>query len=198
MGGIIFGKRKRRNQWGFTLIEIVIAMAISGLILVGTATLLYQIAVSSGDSTDRTQARLEIQYVSFWIGEDVIQASEVRIGSTSAINGFPYNPVLDGTHPFLVLKQQLPGKVIWTRYDVKDIKDKLGRDLWKLYRTEGIDGNNSVTIAENLDPFFTKCYRDGTQDVLVLELASKVDRMEASASFTLNPRSGDVTWGTWP
>ena len=188
---IEFWKQIKRSQLGFTLIEMMIAIAIGGIILVSTAALFRQIVVSSSDSSDRTQARLEVQYVSFWIGEDVIQAQEVEIGNITAARC---------PNPFLTLK--LPGGVSSTvTYCVEDIKDKLDRDLWRLYRTKGV--GQQITVAENLDPLLTKCYQrqggNGTLvDVLVLEVASKVDRMESSGFFEINPRFGNVTWVAVP
>ena len=187
MGGIIFGKRNRGNQLGFTLIEMVIAIAISSIVLVSAAALFHQLVVFGGDSSDRTQARLEVQYVNFWISEDVIQAQEVEIGN-----------ITDATcpNPFLTLKWTAGGRNSTVTYCVEDMTDKLGSNLWKLYRTKDA---RQIIVAENLDPLFTRCYQkqsgNGTLvDILVLEVASKVDRMEASASYEINPRFGNVTW----
>ena len=187
MGGIIFGKRNRCNQLGFTLVELMIATALGAIILGGAAALLHQIVVSGADSSDRAQARLEVQYVNFWISEDVIQAQEVEIGN-----------ITDATcpNPFLTLKWTAGGRNSTVTYCVEDMTDKLGSNLWKLYRTKDA---RQIIVAENLDPLFTRCYQkqsgNGTLvDILVLEVASKVDRMEASASYEINPRFGNVTW----
>ena len=192
MRGSIFGRRNTGNQLGFTLIEMVIATAVGGIVLVATAALFSQIVISSGDSSDRTQVRLEVQYVSFWIGEDVIQAQEVEIGNITAARC---------PNPFLTLKWNAGGGNQTVTYCVEDIKDKLDRDLWMLYRTEGLW--QKTTVAENLDPLLTKCYQkqvgNGTLvDVLVLEVASQVDSMEASGFFEMNPRFGNVTWVALP
>jgi prepilin-type N-terminal cleavage/methylation domain-containing protein len=190
MGGI-FRKRSRSSQLGFTLIELMIAIALGGVILAGSAALLRQIVISGGDSSDRTQARLEVQYVNFWVSEDVIQAQEVQIGDISAARC---------PTPFLTLKWTAEGVNNTVTYCVEDVKDKLGRSLWKLYRSKGV---GQITVAENLDPLLTRCYQkqsgNGTSlNVLVLEVASKVDRMEASASYEISPRFGNVTWTVAP
>lgn len=191
MGGIILDKRSRKSQLGFTLIELMIAIAIGGIVLAGSAALLRQIVISGGDSSDRTQARLEVQYVNFWLSEDVIQAQEVEIGNISAARC---------PNPFLTLRWSVNGVNNTVTYCVEDVTDKLNRNLWKLYRTKGA---GQITVAENLDPLLTNVYQkrlgNGTlANVLVLEVASKVDRMEASASYEISPRFGNVTWTTGP
>ena len=183
MGGSIFGKRNRCNQLGFTLVELMIATALGAIILGGAAALLHQIVVSGADSSDRAQARLEVQYVNFWISEDVIQAQEVEIGN-----------ITDARCPdaFLTLRWTAAAGNSTVTYCVKDKPDQ---DLWELYRTKDA---RQIRVAENLDPWLTKCYQKQLGNgilvnVLVLEVASRVDRMEANAYYEISPRVGNET-----
>ncbi len=184
MGGSIFGKRSRKNQSGVTLVELMIATALAAVILAGSAVLLHQIVVSGADSSDRAQARLEVQYVNFWLSEDVIQAQEVEIGDIATVRC---------PDAFLTLRWTAGAGNSTVKYCVKD---KPGEDLWELYRTKDA---RQIRVAENLDPLLTKCYQkpsgNGTLlNVLVLEVASRVDRMAANAYYEISPRFGNVTW----
>ena len=196
-GGIRLSKRGRCSQPGFTMIELVIAVAISAVILVGSGAALRALIVSTGDSSDKTLARLEVQYANFWIGDDVVQADEVTIGN---ITGVRYPT------PFLYIRNwnigyyEGHGEVQWVEYSVEDMKDKLDRDLWRLYRKTN---SGTTVVAEYLDPLLTSCSQkqlgNGTLvNVLVLEVASQVDNQSAKGSYEISPRASNVIWGVMP
>jgi len=162
--------------------ELVIAIAISAVILVGIGAALRVILVSSADSTNKALARIEVQYADSWIGDDVVQAQSVSMGSSSnGWGGFPLN--ISWTTP-------QPGNIT---YSIQPITDKLGRNLWSLCRTTN---SGTATVAEYLNPLLTSCSLGfGTfGNVLVLNVASEVDTYSASASYTITPRAGNVTW----
>ena len=175
-------KRSKSSQPGFTLMELVIAIAISAVILVGIGAALRVILVSSADSTNKALARIEVQYADSWIGDDVVQAQSVSMGSSgNGWGGFPLN--ISWTTP-------QPGNIT---YSIQPITDKLGRNLWSLCRTTN---SGTATVAEYLNPLLTSCSLGfGTfGNVLVLNVASEVDTYSASASYTITPRAGNVTW----
>jgi len=196
-GGIRLSKRSRCGQLGFTMVELVIAVAISAVILVGSGAALHALLVSTGDSSDKTLARLEVQYANFWISEDVMQATEVDIGNITDVR-YP-NPFLYlfwNTWPYGEVQ------VHTVEYSIEDMKDKQDRNLWRLYRTTDADTTNPKTtvVAEYLDPLLTSCTQkqlgNGTLiNVLVLEVASQVDDKMARGSYEINPRASTVTWG---
>ena len=187
-GGITYRRRVKRSQPGFTLVELVIAVAIGAIILAGGVAILRAMLVSTQDSTDKELAMLEVQYVNFWIGEDTIQAQKVEVGNTSG-PGFPltlnWMDVLKGNTTVI--------------YDVAYM-DKPDQDLWRLSRVKTDDeGTGNLTVAEYLDPSLTICYQkqlgNGTPiNVLVLNVASQVNRKSASGSYEVNPRFGNTTW----
>ena len=188
-GGSRLSMRSRRSQLGFTMVELVIAVAVSAVILVGSGAALHAMLVSTGDSSDKTLARLEVQYANFWISEDVIQATEVDIGNITDLR-YPY-PFL-----YLWLDTWPYGGLQTVEYSVEDMKDKLNRDLWRLYRTTD---SGTTVVAEYLDPLLTSCSQkqlgNGTLvNVLVLEVASQVDNQRASGSYEINPRASNVMW----
>jgi hypothetical protein len=169
------------------MVELMIAIAIGGVILAGAVAILRPMIVSTGDSSDESLARFEVQSVDFWIGDDVVQAQSVSLGNSSN-GGFP-----------LIINWTTPQPTTIT-YDVETMKDNLARDLWRLYRT---NNSQKATVAEYLDPLLTSCSQkqlgNGTPiNVLVLNVASQVDRRSASGSYEINPRFGNVTWAVTP
>jgi hypothetical protein len=181
------------------MVELMVAIAISAVILVGSGAALRAMLVSTGDSSDKVLARLEVQYANFWISEDVMQATEVYIGNISDVSyptPFTFLQLFWNTWPYG------EGQVHTVEYSIEDMKDKLDRNLWRLYRTTDSDITNPTTtvVAEYLDPLLTSCTQkqlgNGTLiNVLVLEVASQVDDKMASGSYEINPRASTVTWG---
>jgi prepilin-type N-terminal cleavage/methylation domain-containing protein len=195
-------KQRKRSQLGFTLVEIVVALAVAALVLVGAAALMYYMVVGTGEQSDQVTARLQVQYVSFWIGEDVVQAQSISLGNYTTdagykVVGFPF-----------VLGCVDKDDVNYTvTYGVQDMKDNLGRDLMSLYRysTENSNSGN-ITVAQYLDPQGTECQfqQVGSHQVgnetydtykLVLEVTAMVNQRESSGTYEINPRAGNVTVG---
>jgi len=197
-----YRKQKKRSQLGFTLVELVVAISVGAVVLVGAAALMYYMVVGTGEESDQWLADLQVQYVSFWIGEDVVQAQSISLSNYTTdagytVVGFPF--VLT-----LTLEDPQAGTYTVT-YGVKDMKDNLGRDLLSLYRYSTEDSGN-LTVAQYLDPQGTTMYQpqqigshqvgDETYDTykLVLEVTAKVNQKQASGIYEISPRAGNFTW----
>ena len=173
------------------MVELMVAVAIAAVMLVGIGASLRAILVSSANSTNHALAMSEVQKVASWIGDDVVQAQNVSLGDYSN-GGFPL--IISWTRP-------QPGNVT---YGNKTVTDKLGRNLWELYRTTS---SGTAMVAQHLKPFdptdplgTTSCsplrLGNGTlENVLVMNVASQVDAYSASGSYQINPRAFDFTWG---
>ncbi len=177
-------RKQKRGQPGFTLIEMVVALAVAALILVGSAALMHYMVVATSNQSDQTTANLQVQYVSFWIGGDVVQAQTISLGN-STVSGFP-----------LVLTEAAQDGGNYTvTYSVEGMKDKLGRDLLTLSRARAGAGN--ITVAQYLDPASTQCFQkqsgNGTY-MLVLNVTAVVDQKQTSGRYEISPRAGNVTW----
>ncbi len=185
--------KKRKRQAGFTLIELVVAVAISAIIMGGASVLLWQLAVSSSSTTNQAIANLQVHYVSSWIGQDVIQAGNITLGGNATTGNFPLTIVIP-TYDNATMETV----TYWT----ENMRDKLGNELWKLNRTEaypGVAGNSTSMIAEYLDPQSTGLCAVGNItriDALRLRVGAIVDTEEAAAIYAINPRR-DVTNVTW-
>jgi len=179
VNALVSGKRERRNQLGFTLAEFIVAIAVSALIVVGSLVLLrYMIAVAA-DNRDKTMATLQVQYVGFWISEDVVQAQTIELGDS---NGFP----------LIITWTEWDGDVNEVTYTVDTEK----RELERGHKVNGESYGTSV-VSEYLDPGATECSRRNLDDVLVdalvLEVTATVDRSEASSTYEIHPRAF-VVW----
>jgi prepilin-type N-terminal cleavage/methylation domain-containing protein len=83
---MIFRKTKlfHKNQSGFSLIEVVISMAITGFIGLGAAMSSAQIMNETSRNNDFTTASRNAMNAVFWMGRDVQMAQTI-----SGVTGFP-------------------------------------------------------------------------------------------------------------
>jgi prepilin-type N-terminal cleavage/methylation domain-containing protein len=181
------GWRSGKSRPGFTLAELMVALAVGAIILGGSMAMLYRMVTVSSEHRDETMAVLQVQFVGFWISEDVVQAQEVIIGET---------PQADGE--LLTVR--------WTEWDGDEnrvsytVSDMENEDLWRLTRTHfrrpGGSGEwesaGDATIAEYLDRDMTFCewtYDDTSDLVLTVEVFANVDGSEATATYGVHPRA---------
>jgi prepilin-type N-terminal cleavage/methylation domain-containing protein len=182
-------KQKKESQRGFTLVELMIAIAVSAMIMVGSMQLLSHMVVTSAQNRANTMAMLQVQYVGFWITEDVVQARPAQVTLTD-----PLNP---GASHF-------PLTIQWTQWNGVEHKVEYsysveGDETWKLSRHEwytpkgGSEVDNGMTVVgESLDPAGTRCEWDtggNATNVLKLDVTANVDGKLASRTYEINPRS---------
>ncbi len=172
MIALVSGRQKRRGQLGFTLIELMIAIAVSAFIVVGSLVLLSHMIIVTAENRDETMAVLQVQYVGFWISEDVLQAQSVEVGDS---NGFPLTAT-------------------WQEWDgdVNEVTYSVEGEVWTLTREHKVNGESygTIVVGEYLDPSSTRCFwHETSEDVLVVEVTATVDRNEASSRYEVHPRA---------
>ena len=184
--------RLLKKESAFTLAELLVAIALGALVLVGTMTIARYLVLGSAQSAERTIARLEAQYVNLWLSEDVVRAQSIYFGNTTG-TGFPLE----------VSWTDSAGVTNNVTYSFVDIDEVTG--LGQLTRTlETIpgEGNSTSLVAENLDTAATMCYRKtktvGEEqepvNVLVVDVTASVGLSEASSRYEIHPRRTVVSW----
>ncbi len=179
------GAPARGRPRGFTLVELMVALAVSAMIVVGSAWIMRQVVMVAAENRYDTMATVNVQVVGFWINEDVVQAQRIDLGDPGGI-GFPLT--IEWT--------EWNGDRDRVTYGVEGMVDALGRDLWRLSREHerntgsGYVSMGSVFVGEHLDPGDTSCYwSEDSEDVLVLEVTARFDQSEASSRYEMHPRA---------
>jgi prepilin-type N-terminal cleavage/methylation domain-containing protein len=178
---LLSGKQNKKSQLGFTLAEVVIAIAISAILLVGSFELVSHMVIASAKNRANTMAMLQVQYVGFWVTEDVVQARPGDVNPGSA-QGFPLT-------------------IEWTAWngDFNQITYSVEGQVWTLsrhyqYTPKGgsvIDEGTTV-VGQYLDPNGTSCEwvtGGNATNVLELDVTANVDGKVATRTYDINPRS---------
>ena len=166
------------NQKGFTLVELVVVVAITSLILGVTSSIAVQLFVSSGDNSDRMTAYQQVQNAGLWVKHDAVMAQDVVLDD-------PQTPVSE----FITL--------YWTDWDVNSyrvaytLEDAPG-GLKELKRSCFIpDGDDwllqaSTFVANSIDPAKTSSSWDGK--LLTMQIAAQVGDEDETRTYQVMPR----------
>lgn len=78
------GRSLNKNQRGFTLIEIIIAIAIVGLIGAGVFATIFQVLAGNTQASNQMVAIRQVQNTGYWVSRDTLQADPDGINTTAA------------------------------------------------------------------------------------------------------------------
>lgn len=161
-----------RRQNGFTMIEMLVAVAIAGLIGGGVVMSIAQTVNTSAQNSDHTLAVNEFRNAVYWIRHDAKMAQTIQVDAGDS--GLP-----------LVLS--------WVEWDNSQHEITYDLDGGKLIRTKSVDGNEStMLVAENIDPALTSFEFVG--GMLSFDLTITVGEgsrtVTESQECTVDPRPG--------
>ena len=162
-----------KNQKGFTLIEILIAMAITGLIAGGITGAISHVIIGSARSTNHMTAVRQVQDAGYWVSRDAQMAQDITLTEPT---GFPLT--LD------ISVDMDPANDYTISYSL---------DGDKLKRQE--NGSPETLIAEYIDTDQTTCEfidtnEDNIDDTLILTITATVGTESETRIYEVIPRPG--------
>ncbi|MFH0942167.1 MAG: prepilin-type N-terminal cleavage/methylation domain-containing protein [Chloroflexota bacterium] len=163
-----------RDPAGFTLIEVLVALVITGLIGFGAAIAASQVMTQGGRNSDYTTASWHAMNAIYWIGRDAQMSQTVTPGG---VYGFPLN-------------------LSWTEWDNSEYEVTYTIEEGQLKRSYTIDGgapSRSVVASYiNATSASSSCQFSG--GVLTLKINATVGEGSNSQSVTklreITPRPG--------
>jgi prepilin-type N-terminal cleavage/methylation domain-containing protein len=165
-----------KNQLGFTLTEVILAIAIAGIITGGITTTIFSVVTGSARTSNHMTAVRQVQNAGYWVSHDAQMAQP---------NSIDDNP---SGGEFLVL-----GWTDWANDDHQVVYSLLADN--KLQRSHSINDGTAETaiIAEYINPAMTSCVftdtnDDDIDDTLIFEVTATVQQQTETRVYEAVPR----------
>lgn len=165
-------KKLKRDQRGLTLIELVIVIAITGLITTAITMTVFQVFNMNTRASNHMTAVSQVQHAGKLVSEDILEAQSVNATGSS---GFPLT--LTWT------EVGAPGDSHTIIYTLED------GELW---RSESVNGGNSTLtrVAEYINDNPADTYCDWDSEVLTFKVTATVGEQSETRVYEVKPRPG--------
>ncbi len=178
-------KKLHKDQRGLTLIELVIVIAITGLITAGITMTIFQVFNMNTRASNRMTAVSQVQHAGKLVSEDILEA---------------HPDMIDDNPPgevFLVLGWTARnGTVNAVNYTLEDMPSGEFMILWRKHYIDSVL-NSTTKVAEYIDPVETSCDCncadcDCEDDDLVLtfKVTATVGEQSETREYKVKPRPG--------
>ena len=159
--------RLMKNQKGFTLIELIVALAIASVIGVAATMTAHQVITIPVISNDSNTAINQVRNAVNWINRDVQSATPGSITTSPE---------------FLSMGQLEWESGTWTTHTVNYTLELADKELWRDY-----DGDvPGILIAQYIDT--ASCSWDDVEKVLTVNITVQVGTRTETRTFEVKPR----------
>jgi prepilin-type N-terminal cleavage/methylation domain-containing protein len=165
----------RKGQRGLTLVELVIVVALAGLVSIAITATAFQVFTFSARISNEMTAIRQVQQAGFWVSPDVMMAQDIEPGVSS---GFPL------TLNWTDLETDDAHEVVYTL-------ENMGNGLERLVREHSVNGANpdTMVVAEYIDQAGTSFVADG-DDGFKLTVTATVGGHSETRTYEVQPRVG--------
>ena len=161
-----------KHQRGFTLIEMLVAIALAGIITGGITMTISQVLTINSRVSNHMVAVRQVQQAGKEVSKDALQAQILELGSSSG----------------------LPLTLAWIEWETGDLHEvvytleNMSGGLKKLQRSHSVnDEEPTVTrIARYIDPDLTSCVCSG--GVLTFTVTGNVGGQSETRVYEVKPR----------
>lgn len=169
--------KQKIKEKGFTLLELLVAVALTGVVSMVVATTVLQMFSESERSTERLSASLQVANAGFWLERDTASAQSITVPTS-------------GT--FVIMQwTSWNGEQTNVAYSLVDSSN----GLKKLVRNYSVEGSTSVSafIADSIVAASTSAVLEtsgtATQTVLRTIIEAQVGNQNAARTYQFKPRA---------
>jgi len=117
------------RQKGFTLIEVLVAMAVGGILMAGVVLGIFQVSWGSLRSNDQVVALTDVNYAALWLKKDLQMAHTTGMTLGGSVVLSPENTVTLGWADFTSSFE--PPEADKTHFSIYSLTDS--GELWRTY-----------------------------------------------------------------
>lgn len=159
------------DQGGFTLLELIIAIAIAGLITAGITVAIMQILTVNHRASNHMIAVRQVQQAGKEVSKDTLQSQNITYDGSSG-----FNLTLAWKNP-----EDAPNVVTYTISEANE--------LARSHTVNGTPVQTAPTIvAKYIDPGLTNCVWNATARVLVFNVTAALGTESETRIYEIEPR----------
>jgi prepilin-type N-terminal cleavage/methylation domain-containing protein len=171
-------KKLHKDQTGFSLIELLIVIALTGIVTAAITMTVFQVFNMNTRTSNRMAAVSQVQQAGKLVSEDILEAQPASINVTRS-----------GVK-FLVLGWTAQnGTAYVVNYTLESMPSGIFNILWRKHYTNSVL-DSTTKVAEYIDPDQTKtsCVWDGK--VLTFKVTATVGKESETRVYEVKPRPG--------
>jgi len=168
-------KKLNKDQRGLTLVELLIAILLTGLITGGITMTIFQVFNLNTRTSNRMTAVRQVQHAGFWVSPDVQMAQPEKIDDNPSGGEFLILGWTDG--------DDNEHEVIYT------LEDMSGgfQILWRAHKKNSVL-ESTTKVAEYIDPAETSFTPEG--DAFIFKVTANVGGQSETREYEVKPRPG--------
>jgi len=170
---------RRSGQAGFTLIEVIIAVAISAVLFGGAVGVLNRMTGENDRASKDMAVTQQIESAGYWVGKDALKAQQITAGESA---GFPLR--LEWQNWNLDANNQ----VVTNRVEFSLSGNSLQRTQSVGTASTGWSIVQQTIVARNIDEDNEKTFCSYSGNVITLNLTAVIETTGKTHVYQIKPR----------
>lgn len=159
---------KSKKQKGYGLIEMVVGLALAGILTTGVTTFAVQTITEGARTNNRMQAMMQVENAGYWVSRDVQMAGNLTLGQDAG----------------------LPLQLVWKDIDQNEFQVTFTLTEGQLKRSLTKNGEEPVQtlIAQSINPAPSLTNLSYTGGLLTFNVTSTFRNSDVSRSYQIKKR----------